>query len=152
MIEIKGDALEIFKQNKDAALIHQVNCKGVMAAGIAKQIRKEYPEHYVDFIKKESKLGSFVITTVEDYKDVIGIFGQDKYGNDGTRYTNYAALVEDIISLIDLADAGIISRNFILPKYIGCGLGGGDWNIVKELLIDTEKLYNIEFIIVEYIK
>lgn len=36
---IKGD---IFKSNADA-ILHQVNCQGVMNSGVAKQVREKYP-------------------------------------------------------------------------------------------------------------
>ena len=36
---IKGD---IFKSNADA-ILHQVNCQGVMGSGIAKQVKENFP-------------------------------------------------------------------------------------------------------------
>ena len=37
-------------------LCHQVNCQGVMGAGLAKQIRSKYPEVYEQYKEDFSKL------------------------------------------------------------------------------------------------
>lgn len=65
MVIYKNDDLLLSDCN---VICHQVNCKGVMNAGIAKSIRKRYPEVYKVFIvsfceKKTSsvKLMLFII-------------------------------------------------------------------------------------------
>ena len=59
MIEyIEGDLL---KTNVEV-IIHQTNCKGVMGAGIALQIKNNYPEvfkYYVYFCKSVKKIKRF---------------------------------------------------------------------------------------------
>ena len=42
---IDGD---IFDSNADA-IVHQVNCQGVMGAGVARQVRDKYPNVYVEY-------------------------------------------------------------------------------------------------------
>lgn len=147
--EIKGDAVEYFKQFEgNCALVHQVNAKGVMASGIAKQIREEFPEHYEDYVRKTPYLylGQTIKTIVQVdglCKLVVGVVGQNNYGKDGRRYTNYAALFNGVTYITGMVD------NIIVPKYIGCGLGGGDWDIVEVFLKDLAAGYGCNIIVVE---
>ena len=119
---IKGNLL-----NQQGVILHQVNCKGVMGAGIAKQIRSLYPQHYVDYINSPQQLGNIVITHVSPTLTIIGLFAQDGYGRN-KQYTNYKALEECLIKVAQLN-----VQHVFAPYKIGCGLGGGDWKIVKSL-------------------
>lgn len=132
LIEIKGCAVKEFtslKDRSDVALVHQVNCQGKMNSGIAKQIRKAFPEHYEDFKKDycgERNLGEVVYTELNPNEPhtsaVVGIYGQEFYGYDGRLYTNYAALFNGLLwCQRSFSDA------IILPKYLGCDRAGGDW-------------------------
>ena len=40
---VKGDILTTPTRNEDTVICHQVNCCGVMGAGLAKQIRDKWP-------------------------------------------------------------------------------------------------------------
>lgn len=56
----------------------------------------------------------------------------DNYGRSG-RHTDYAALekgFDDILNYVIEYDIPEIA----MPYKIGCGLGGGDWNIVKSII------------------
>ena len=123
MITIKGNLLN----QKEGIILHQVNCKGVMGAGIAKQIRLLYPQHYIDYINSQQKLGNIVVTHVSPSLTIIGLFAQDSYGRH-KQYTDYNALEQCLIKVAQLNVQPIYA-----PYKIGCGLGGGDWNIVKSL-------------------
>jgi O-acetyl-ADP-ribose deacetylase (regulator of RNase III) len=153
MRHIKGNAINIMLQTPHSVLFHQVNCQGVMGSGIALEIKKRFPQHYKDY--KEycaygSCLGQNVLTYVDETSNaVVGVFGQQYYGK-GKRHTNYSALIMGISSEISRMRYTRNKPTYILPKYIGCGLGGGDWAIVEQLLLDLEKVHNIEFTCVEY--
>lgn len=153
--EIKGDAVEYFKQYEgNCALVHQVNAQGVMASGIAKQIREKFPEHYRDYIEcynsaSSLELGDLIETTIKDYsennyKTLFGIVSQNQYGKDGKRYTNYAALFNGILGIALSGEYDMI----IIPKYIGCGLGGGDYYVVESFLKDLSAGYGVNIIVV----
>jgi O-acetyl-ADP-ribose deacetylase (regulator of RNase III) len=151
---ISGDAIEVFKNSKSAVLIHQVNCQGVMGSGIAKQIRDTYPNHFddykecVDHFGSSEMFGEYFFTMIDSYHSVVGLFSQFNYGT-GERHTNYAAFVNAITQLVN-SDSDEVDYELIIPKYIGCGLGGGDWNIIEQILLDVEQLYDVEFTCVEY--
>ena len=120
---IKGNILN----QKKGIILHQVNCKGVMGAGIAKQIRSLYPQHYIDYINSQQKLGNIVISHVSPSLTIIGLFAQDGYGRH-KQYTDYNALEQCLIKVAQLNEQHIFA-----PYKIGCGLGGGDWEIVQQL-------------------
>jgi len=119
---IKGNLL-----NQQGVILHQVNCKRVMGAGIAKQIRLLYPQHYIDYINSQQKLGDIVITHVSPTLTIIGLFAQDGYGRN-KQHTNYKALEQCLIKVAQLNVQPIYA-----PYKIGCGLGGGNWEIVQQL-------------------
>lgn len=132
---VKGDLL---KSDCDY-ICHQVNCRGRMGSGIAKQIRDRFPEVYESYMElcnddtllPEDLLGSIDIVGTDSQYDVISIFGQLNYGYDGKRYTSYQAF-RHALELIYEWDLPGSKIGF--PKYIGCGLGGGDWSIVSALI------------------
>ena len=45
-VEIKYDDL---LSSKERIIVHQVNCRGVMGAGIAKQIKEKWPDVYTSY-------------------------------------------------------------------------------------------------------
>lgn len=134
-----GDLLEA----EEAIIVHQVNCQGVMGAGIAAQIRKKWPEVYRDYIfyfnghrSRPDLLGEVRFTMIkkENYcKYIASLFGQENYGRGG-RFTNYEALYEGLEHIAFVTKA-LKKKSVAMPK-IGCGLAGGEWKIV-EAMIET---------------
>lgn len=130
MKEINGDITEVAY----GYVCHQVNCQGVMGGGVALAIRNKWPSAYTQYRQayKEGRLalGNTIWTTVGPQITVIHICGQDRYGRD-RRYTDYTAL-EQALTIIRMHATQNIPIYF--PDHIGCGLAGGDWNIVKEII------------------
>lgn len=138
---IDGDLL-----NTQAKYIcHQVNCKGRMGSGVAKQIRDKYPEVYAAYSKEANAdmLGVPQFVQCYDGKVVINMFAQQNYGYDGRQYTSYEAFGKclDLMSHI-IPDGETIA----MPFMIGCGLGSGNWEIIADLIIRKLcKKYTVEF-------
>jgi O-acetyl-ADP-ribose deacetylase (regulator of RNase III) len=108
-------------------IAHCVNMQHKMNSGVAKVIRERYPKAYDDYMSSELKLGKVILSKNEPH-NILHIVGQRYYGRDGARYIDYPALRSAICT---------INRNISEPvafPMIGCGLAGGDWNIVKEIL------------------
>ena len=129
-------------------IVHQVNCKGVMGAGLAKQIRNEWPWVYREYMelcteyakKGESLLGHIMISSATGLhaKRIVGLFAQDGYGRN-KRYTDYSAFRECLKVLKKELDRyGGVYNSIAFPYGIGCGLAGGDWNIIQDLIKDFE--------------
>jgi len=125
---IRKNILEIEK----GLICHQVNCKGVMGAGLAFSIRKKWPYVYdayrYAFKKNQLKLGFTQIVSVDAGIMVANLCGQGGYGR-GKRYTDYRALrtcLQGVTRLLNLP--------IYIPYKIGCSLAGGDWNIVEKII------------------
>lgn len=124
-----GDILAI----NHGVIVHQVNCKKVMGAGLALQIRRKYPQHFADYMAAEPKLGDIVVTRIHSTLYIVGVYGQYSYGRYGL-HTNYSALR---IAMIKAAQfAAQKNLPLYIPYGIGCGLAGGDWNRVAAILSD----------------
>jgi O-acetyl-ADP-ribose deacetylase (regulator of RNase III) len=145
MIETKGDILLI----KEGIICHQVNCLGIMGAGLAYQIKNKYPNVFIKYKEFCSKyqiyelLGKIQICSVESYLAICNIFGQE-FTSLG-KNTSYDAVDKALESLKGYYDS---SLNIYFPKNMGCCLGGGIWNIYLEII----KTYFPNGIIVEYEK
>ena len=135
MIQIVNDDIfNAFGHGCDA-ICHQVNCQGVMGAGLAKEIAMRWPEvkrDYKELCMEEEPsklLGTYLDTPVEG-GHIISIFGQNYYGRDNQCYTDYHALTWGFHRL----DLAYWNRKIAIPYGIGCGLGGGDWSIVLQII------------------
>lgn len=147
---INGDILTANNLPEFVAICHQVNCQGVMGAGLAKQIRDKYPMVYTTYRKycldkninppqlsKSPLLGKIQVLYPEkgtlnpEYYHfcIINCFGQNGYGYESVQ-TDYAA-VKECFRKINEVFSG---KRVAIPFKFGCGLAGGDWNIVLSLI------------------
>ena len=120
---------------------HQVNCQGVMGAGVALAIRKKwlaaYSKYKWAYTNCELKLGNVIFVKIQTGLCVAHICGQDRYGRVGV-YTNYEALHKAIRYISETRtivnkDTGVTYPVYF-PNRMGCGLAGGDWNIVIRII------------------
>lgn len=141
IMNVKVNALDL----KEGVIAHQVNCKGVMGAGIAKQIKEKFPtvfDGYKAFCDennndKDLLLGNAQLIQINDDVYVCNLFGQNTY-NAKTKQTNYLALSLALYKMLkQMENLGI--KNVAIPHKIGCGLGGGDWTIVKNMIEEAFK-------------
>jgi len=123
-------------------IVHQVNCLGLMGAGLAKQIHEKYPVVFTKYKKKCDRaqasnkrfdlLGQAQFVKAPDGTIIVNLFGQYSVGRTGRR-TDYAALEHGFNSVVNYAveeDISVVA----IPYKIGCGLGGGDWAIVSDII------------------
>lgn len=133
MIEYRqGDLL---KQSDIDVICHQANCFCVMGGGIALQIAKQYPmakeADDKTIVGDKSKLGTCSYAYDHYRKQhIVNMYSQYAFG-EGLQ-TNYEALKKCLLEVRD----EFCSKNLTIgfPKYLGCGLAGGDWEIVHNLL------------------
>jgi O-acetyl-ADP-ribose deacetylase (regulator of RNase III) len=128
--------LEILEKNildvKEGVICHQVNCQRVMGSGLARQIRNKWPIVYEEYKKNyELRLGNCQVVQVTDDLFVANLAGQDRYGTDRS-YTDYDALEVALIYVDEIASA--LNKQLYIPYLMGCGLAGGDWKIVSEII------------------
>lgn len=121
-------------------IVHQVNCQGVMGGGVAAGIRKKFQKAYDDYdalCKKYNGddrwklLGQTQVVEINKGLSVANAFGQLDCST-GSRETEYHALHTALYALVvtEVRPSGPI----YIPYNIGCGLGGGEWNIVKSII------------------
>lgn len=142
--EVKGDLL----QATENIIGHQVNCQGTMGLGLAAKIKNKYPivfERYKQLVNmhnsnKEILLGTAQVIKVDENKYVANLFGQFYYGR-GERHTDYKSLYQALETLKQKAK----KRNLTvaLPHGLGCGLAGGDWSIVQDLIKKSFEDYEV---------
>jgi len=133
MKRVKGDILTF-----DTGIIcHQVNAQGVMGAGLAAQVRIRYPQVYEEYMNiynsGKLKLGQCIITKIFSDKYIASVVGQDRYGR-GKRFTSYNALSVALMALKDFRKTLERPLPVYMPYRMGCGLGGGSWRIVKDII------------------
>jgi O-acetyl-ADP-ribose deacetylase (regulator of RNase III) len=135
---VEMDITEVTK----GTIAHQVNCQGVMGAGLAKQIKFKWPKVFLDYQDKcsratnrgEDPMGHVQYVQIDPGLLVANCFAQRYYGyapgGGIQKHTSYGALA---MCLEELAHPGIQQPVYI-PFGIGCGLGGGDWTKVSALI------------------
>lgn len=136
MKTIEGDLLDIPK----GILCHQVNCMGKMGAGLALQIKNKWPIVYKTYITNHKKgnlqLGKVFLIKVAEDLFIANLCGQYHYGK-GKQYTEYDALNNCFKELASWK--GLYKHlNIYIPIGIGCGLAGGDWNVVRKLIEESK--------------
>ncbi|MMZ42125.1 Macro domain protein [compost metagenome] len=134
--------MDILKATENI-IVHQVNCRGVMGSGLAKQIRAEWPHVYTLYKERvsdnnpESLLGQMQIIDISNdgTQFVANLFGQLDYGRDNIRYTVYSALRTSLMLLKAYAVAH--GYTVAIPYQLGCGRGGGKWDDVQFMIRDV---------------
>lgn len=141
-------------------ICHQVNCRGVMGSGVAKQIREKWPVVYKNYSDKceatawlnlnpASMLGDIQICALyDDYKQtskhqhVVNFFSQEYYGYNGNQYTSYDAFWKCLVRLREVTQA---NATIAFPYKIASDLGGANWEIIRTMI--EEVLYDREVFI-----
>lgn len=132
----KNDLLTV----KHGTIVHGCNAQGKMNAGVAKSIRQKYPYVYTNYLSDlhilNPLVGSSSIYRYSEDLVIVSAITQKYYGSDrNTRYVSYDAIdkiFEDLFAWVDRRYA------VSMPK-IGAGLGGGDWDIISEIILDKAK-------------
>ena len=142
--EIKGDLIQLSKENNFDLIAHGCNCFCTMNSGIAKLIKDEFPVVYsidCQTIRGDiNKLGTFSKWIGENF-EIYNLYTQYRYGIDKV-YLDYDALTLCLRKLNYLNRGKRIG----LCK-IGCGLAKGDWNIVKSIIQRELRDMNVTIVI-----
>ena len=132
---VRGDAVAALQRGDIDILGHQVNLRGVMGAGIARQIKGVFPRAFTAYSEaiaaSDLALGDVQLVQVGDSRWVANIAGQQGIGR-GRRQTDYQALSAALRKLADFTEGTALRVG--LPFGIGCGLAGGDWPVVSRTI------------------
>jgi len=175
--EIDGDLIKLALQGEFDVIAHGCNCYCIMGAGIAVEMKNTFecntfPLEDMEYKGDVNKLGqidydtftlskhdlgetklfshSKVRNQFKQWTDlktfsVVNAYTQCRYGTSGGAPVDYEAITL-CMRKMNYIFAG---KHIGLPK-IGCGLAGGNWDIIKEII--QEELQNCDVTIVNYKK
>jgi O-acetyl-ADP-ribose deacetylase (regulator of RNase III) len=134
---VKGNVLSIDK----GIIVHGCNCQGVMGAGIAYAIKNQYPLAFNLYRQQYElsglKLGEILPVLVSPKKYIMNAMTQNLYPVYKNRNVSYDAIAECFSRVNDFA-LGLASQSeeqiTVAFPAIGAGLGGGDWNILSQII------------------
>lgn len=147
-------------------IFHQVNCEGIMGAGIAKMIKAKWPKvfneyksyvnnsyHDKDLYKVMRYEGDYLMVDITEYahtkaSHVVNVFGQINISERDGRCTKYD-LVLNALERFCAMNFGLFQKDKTLDKKIilgfpykfGCGLARGDWRIMEPLILSAFEKY-----------
>ena len=114
-------------------ILHGCNAQGVMGAGFALQVKKQYPFAYKEYMsiykEKGLSLGETQFVKCRD-RTIINSVTQHHYGRtQGVRYVSYDAIAMSLA----MVEETLYGETVAMPK-IGAGLAGGDWNVIESII------------------
>lgn len=134
---VVGDIVALAETGKYDAVIHGCNCFNTMGSGVAKALRDKWPQVYA--VDNETtkgdirKLGGFTVASA-GCTLVVNAYTQYSY-NPRVHPFEYSALSAFFTNFTKYYD-DTAQGKLLMPK-IGAGLGGGDWNVIEQILINT---------------
>ncbi len=143
----KGDVLN----SGEEVVVHGCNCFNTMGSGVARQVKEQFPQAYnadqQTLRGDETKLGNFTYGRKlrVDGSETIVVNAYTQY-----RYTfidvdvDYRALETAFVNICERFPNEVIA----MPK-IGCGLAGGDWEVVSKILEKVSEKYGRTFVVYE---
>lgn len=149
MIVIKGNIIELFKNNTFDIILQGCNCKHVMGVGLAHSLKKEYPEIYL-----QDKLITRYPGDILPVKTLNGIIincytqvypGRSRGYNNDTSIDRYK-YIKECLTKVDEKYKG---KKIGVP-YIGAGYGGLTKGRVKTIIKEVFK--NNKIFLIDYEK
>lgn len=149
----------LLKEVTDGVIIHGVNAQGVMGSGFAKQVREIYPQVYTEYVRllgkdqplseRDRKAYLGFVQFVKPNKNLVvaNAVVQHYYGKDGAVYVSYDAIKEAFLEVRKTYWKLRKMTEIHYPK-IGAGLGGGDWNVISDII--NECLEGMDHTLWEY--
>lgn len=152
LTEISGDLLDV----RNGIICHQVNYYGVMGGGVAaaiadKLLSAEQYAAYSDYCKQAGRtaLGNVQFLVCAPGLVVANMFCQDealaRTGGDFC-ITDYDLMHACFKRVRDLAQ--VTGLTVYAPRNIGCGIAGGDWGTVRQIIQDVFGDSSVEMVIV----
>lgn len=116
-------------------LVNTVNTVGTMGGGLAAKFKKNFPECNTDYIiwcnQKPRRGGDIHLYHHQPYHLWIANFATKEHWREPSNYEYVARGLDTLYDIIITERIGSVA----IPA-LGCGLGGLDWEIVKEMIAD----------------
>lgn len=125
-------------------IVHGCNAQGVMGSGVAKAIKEKYPlafsTYKLAYQDNFLQLGWAQSIKVSDSLIIWNAITQQFFGLPGRNcsYDGIQNAFEYLNGRIENGHHGLdkIKKEIHIP-FIGSGLGGGNWNIIKTIIEET---------------
>lgn len=142
---------DLVKEVKEGIIIHQVNAQRVMGSGIAKHLRDKYPVVWDVYSKGiinigPHNLGNVSYAKINENLIVANLIGQEFFGKDKQLYTCYDAVDVGILNIKNYCLTNFDNPYGVpihIPLLMGCGLGGGDKDIVRCIIEEQLSKFNV---------
>lgn len=131
--------------SKADVLCHQVNLYGVMGGGIAAEVRERFPKinNIYEFLcseydsTKEELLGTVLYCKTDNTEKqfIANCFSQNIDSIDGC-LTNYEAM-RKCFNGVKAWMKKNNKKTVAFPYKYGCGIAGGDWDIVESIISEV---------------
>ncbi len=127
-----GDATDPTGIAGSVIIAHVVNDVGAWGKGFVVALAKRHPQARSAYRRewKRHMLGQVQLVPIGDDLSVANMFAQHGIGR-GQRRLRYPALRRCLENLA--SSAKILDATVLMPQ-IGCGLAGGDWEVVRALI------------------
>lgn len=119
--------------SKNKIFGHGVNCEKNMNSGLAAYIRVKYPEVYEEYLTMDFVGGDIQPVQAHDKNIIINIASQIKSGRNA-RLDLLEEGVRKSFEFVQLFEPSMEYNTLVLPQ-IGCGVGGLEWEEVREVII-----------------
>lgn len=139
---IEDRAGDIFAQGDLTHVVHQANLYHTFGSGIAKEIRRRFPDAFRRDCKTVSgdrgRLGTYSWSCSSQGPVIVNMYSQDGISSTH-RTTHYAAMGKALMALEQEMTGGVAfkasERDALgIPYGMGCGLAGGDWDVVRPII------------------
>jgi len=155
MREIKyvvGDAT-LPQSPNNTVICHSCNDLGVWGSGFVVPLGNRYPKAKEDYIQwaksltpspRPFRLGEVQFVQVGSQIWAANLIGQRGIGFRRGPPVKYEALYDGFNKVAEFAVAN--SADVVMPR-IGCGLGGGSWDTVEKLILQTLSRKGVEVVV-----
>lgn len=155
---IIGDATQpAIRKGEYSVICHCCNTLGAWGRGFVIPLGNRFPNaklNYQKFIKStpaDKRLGQVSCEKVSSNIIVANIMGQERIykTKDGKIPLDYDALRKGFEGVIDRMKLTNVPFTIHMPR-IGCGLAGGDWNIVENIIKEVFGEKDIEVFVYDF--
>lgn len=134
---IKGDVTNVNYKNKNILIIHICNNINKWGRGFVLSLSNKWPITKEKYHLMNKKLGETDFIKINNNLIVCNMIAQNGINN---RYSKFIRRVDYdslILCLKNVNEYALENNMEIHMPKIGTGLGGGDWNIIEEIIINT---------------
>lgn len=149
MKECTGDLLALALQGEFDVIVHGCNCFCTMGAGIAKSIKRQFPEAYAadqaTLPADHAKLGTYSQVRIQrDSKNFVILNAYTQFDWRGQDVKADYAAIRQVFAAIRKEFDGLR----IAYPLIGAGLAGGDWASIAAII--DEELDGMDHMLVRF--